>query len=180
MTLRLRKNRGVTVLELAVVIVIIGILACMLLPVAARIQSRADEATCIANLKNLFVGAAGYLHDKESWPQIPNTLLKDDPKGYAKQWVAALSRYGIPHKAWICPAIQRERHEPMSTIEDDETYRVDYIGMAFDDRPTSPKPENPFPWFVESAGFHGRGNLIILSDGNTTSLNDMVGARGGN
>ena len=180
MPYRQQKNRGFTVLELAVVVVIIGILACMLLPVVARVRARADETTCIANLKNLYVGAAGYLQANEAWPQIPNALLKEDPQSYAKKWVTALSAYGIPHKSWICPTIQRERHESMSSIEDDATYRVDYIGMAFDEKPISPKPEKPFPWFVEVAGFHGRGNLIILSNGTTTSLSDMVGARGGN
>lgn len=168
------KNRGMTVLELAVVLVIIAILASMILPLTAGIKARAEEAKCIANLKNLYVGASGYLQANGSWPQIPNTLIKDDPKGYARKWVATLSAYGISHATWICPTIQRQRGESMATIEDDATYRVDYIGMAFDEKPTSPYPKNPFPWFVEMAGFHGRGNLFILSDGSTTSLKDMT------
>ena len=169
-----QTNRGMTVLELAVVLVIIAILATMLLPLTAAMKARADEARCIANLKNLFVGASGYLQANGSWPQIPNTLIKDDPKGYAKKWVAVLSTYGISHATWICPTIQRQRREPMSSIEEDEKYRVDYVAMAFDEKPTSPYPKNPFPWFVEMAGFHGRGNLFILSDGSTTSLADMT------
>lgn len=163
-----------TVLELAVVLVIIAILASILLPMTAGMRARAQEATCIANLKNLYVGASGYLQANGSWPQIPNALIKDDPKEYAKKWVSVLSPYGIAHATWICPTIQRARGESMSSIEDDATYRVDYAAMAFDDRPTSPYPNNPFPWFVEMSGFHGRGNLFILSDGSTTSLADMT------
>ena len=162
-----------TVLELAVVMVIIAILVSMLLPITAGMRTRADEASCIANLKNLYVGAAAYLQANEAWPQIPNTLIKEDPQAYAKKWVSALSPYGISHKTWICPTIQRQRGQSMSTIEDEATYRVDYIGMAFDEKPSSPYPPNPFPWFVEVAGFHGRGNLLILSDGSTTSLADL-------
>lgn len=179
MTYRGQKNRGMTILELATVIVIIGILASMLIPMTAGIKARAEEATCVANLKNLFVAGKGYLQDNGSWPQIPNTLIKDEPKVYARKWVAALSTYGIPHKSWICPAIQRDRGEPMASIEEEEKYRVDYIAMAFDEKPTSPYPENPFPWFVEVAGFHGRGNLMILSNGTATSLKDYVGVKAG-
>lgn len=168
-----RRDCGVTVLELAVVVVIIGILASMLLPIFGGIQERALEATCFANLKNLYVGAASYLHANGSWPQIPNTLLASDPKSYAHRWVDVLKPYGIPHQTWICPTIQRKFAQPMSTIDDNDHYRVDYLGMAFDEKPSSPYPEKPFPWFVEQAGFHGRGNLMILSNGTTTTLADM-------
>lgn len=168
-----QEDRGMTVLELAVVMVIIAILASMLLPITAGMRTRAEEARCIANLKNLYIGAAGYLQANGEWPQIPNTLIKEDPQGYAKKWVSALSPYGIPHQTWICPTIQRQRGQPISSIEEEGTYRVDYIGMAFDEKPSSPYPPNPFPWFVEVAGFHGRGNLLILSDGSTTSVADM-------
>ena len=163
-----------TVLELAVVIVIIGIIASMLIPVVAKFQARADEAKCRQNLRTLFIAAAGYVHDNGSWPQIPNTLIGKDDKAYAKQWVAALAPYGVLHQSWICPAIQRSLGLPLSSIEQDENYRIDYVGVAFDDKASSPYPESAFPWFVEKAGFHGRGNLLILSNGTTTALLDLV------
>ncbi len=172
-SLRVKNIRGVTVLELAVVVVIILILATMLLPISAGIRARADEASCAANLKNLYIGASAYLDSKGSWPQISNSLIKADPQTYAQQWVAALLPFGITHVTWICPSIQRLRGEPISGIDDPSTYRVDYIGMAFDEKQTSPKPANPFPWFIEIAGMHDRGNLIILSNGTMSSLSDM-------
>jgi prepilin-type N-terminal cleavage/methylation domain-containing protein len=169
----LPRTSGMTILELAVVIVIIAILASMLLPIVSSFNSRAEEARCLANLRNLYLGASGYLQANNSWPQIANDLLISDPKKYAKLWVAALSPFGIPHTAWICPTIQRSLGLPLSEIDKDENYRVDYIGVAFDDQPASPHPEDPYPWFVEKAGFHGRGNLLILSNGTTTSLADL-------
>ena len=163
-----------TVLELAVVIVIIGIIASMLIPVVGKFQARSDETKCRQNLRNLFIAAAGYVHDSGSWPQIPNTLIGKDDKTYAKMWVSALAPYGVQHESWICPMIQRSTGLPISSIKEDEHYRIDYVGVAFDDKPSSPYPESAFPWFVERAGFHGRGNLIILSNGTTTALMDMV------
>lgn len=171
---RERSHLGMTVLELMVVVVIIGIIATMLLPVFAGIQARTSEARCTANLKNLFVGASGYLQANGSWPQIPNTLIGKEDKTYAKLWVAALKPYGVPHESWICPTIQRNFGLPISSISQDENYRVDYIGISFDDQPSSPYPQNAYPWFIEKAGFHGRGNLIILSNGSTTSLADLT------
>ena len=168
-----RRDRGMTILELAVVIVIIFIVASMLFPAFSSFQARTSEARCTTNLKNLFVGASGYVQTNASWPQIPNTLIGKDDKTYAKLWVAVLKPYGVPHESWICPTIQRNLGLPMSSVTQDENYRVDYIGIAFDDKPSSPYPENAFPWFVEKAGFHGRGNLLILSNGTTTSLMDL-------
>ncbi len=162
-----------TLLELAVVMVIIAILASMLLPILSSFKSRAEEARCLANLRSLYLGASSYLQSNGSWPQIPNDLIASEAKTYAKKWVTALTPYGIPHSTWICPTIQRTLGSPMSEIDKDENYRVDYIGVSFDDSPSSPYPEEPYPWFLETAGFHGRGNLLILSNGSTTSLEDL-------
>ena len=170
---RLPRNIGMTILELAVVIVIIAILASMLLPFLSSYQSRAEEGKCLANLRNLYVGASGYVQSNGSWPQVPNDIIVSDAKTYGKMWVTALAPFGIPHTTWICPSVQRSLGLPISTIEEDQSYRVDYIGVSFDDKPSSPYPEDAYPWFIEKAGFHGRGNLLILSNGSTTSLADL-------
>lgn len=169
-----RNPAGFTLLEVAVVIVIICILASMLVPLYSNMQDRSSEANCVANLKSLYVGASGYMQANQSWPQIPNTLIISDPVSYAKQWVKVLEPFGIPHQTWICPAMQRAYGKPMSTIEEDENYRVDYIGMAFGPEPHKPYPEKPFPWFVEKGGMHGRGNMLILSDGSVIATADMA------
>ncbi len=162
-----------TILELAVVILIIAILASMLLPFLSSYQTKAEEAKCLANLRNLYVGASGYLQGNGSWPQVSNDIIVSDAKTYGKMWVAALAPYGIPHTSWICPSVQRSLGLSISTIDEAANYRVDYIGVSFDEQPTSPYPEDAYPWFIEKAGFHGRGNLLILSNGSTTSLSDL-------
>lgn len=170
---RLPRNTGMTILEVAVVMVIIAIIASMLLPFLGSARSRAEEARCHANLRNLFVGASGYMQANGSWPQIPNALILSDQKEYARMWVAALKPYGIPYVTWICPTIQGALATPIATDDQDENYRVDYIGVSFDEEPSSPYPDIPYPWFVEKSGAHGRGNLFILSDGSTKSIEDL-------
>lgn len=162
-----------TLLELAVVVVIIAIIASMLFPLYGKMRARSNEAKCFANLRALYVGASGYLQANGSWPQISNELIVSEKAKYAKQWVAVLLPYGVPHVTWICPTVQQGTGLPISSIAEEENYRIDYIGVSFDDQPSSPFPDNPYPWFIEKAGFHGRGNLLVLSDGTTTTLADL-------
>jgi prepilin-type N-terminal cleavage/methylation domain-containing protein len=169
-----------TVLELMVVIVIIAILASMLLPLLSSFTARADEARCIANLKNLYVAASGFLQANSTWPQIPVKLLTDDPPTYAKSWVSALKPYGAPHSSWICPTLQRSFGKPMDSIDEDANYRVDFIAAPFSDNPAAPWQDANHPWFIEKAGVHPRGNLLILTNGTTTSLVDLTGKTLGN
>ena len=169
------RLRGFTILEVVTVIVIIAILATMLLPIYSSFTARAEEARCLANLRNLYVAASGYLQADGSWPQIPAKLIIDDPKTYAKSWVAALAPYGIAHSTWICPTLQHTFGTSMDSLEKTENYRIDFIAAPFDDNPASPRNDPNHPWFIEKAGVHPRGNLLILANGTTTSLLDLTG-----
>lgn len=164
-----------TLLEIMTVVVIIGILAVMLMPIYNRGTESAEEARCVANLKNLFVAASGYLNAAGSWPQIPVEQITADPKTYARSWVNALTPYGAPHKVWICPSMQRSLHISMDEIDKDENYRIDFIATPFDDNPGSPMRTSGHPWFLEKSAQHPRGNLVIRNDGTVTSLKDLLG-----
>jgi prepilin-type N-terminal cleavage/methylation domain-containing protein len=172
------ENGGFTLLEILVVIVIIAILASMLLPVYAAFLSRMEETRCLANLRTLYLAGSGYLQANESWPQIDNKLITEDPKTYARLWVTALKPFGAPHSSWICPTLQKTFAFPMEAIDKDENYRIDFIGAGFDTNPLTPRISETFPWF--KAGVHRRGNLVILANGTTTSLQDLTGATSGN
>ncbi len=169
------RARAFTLLELMVVIVIIAILASMLLPLVSSFSARADEARCLANLRSLYVAANGYLQAAGSWPQVPVKLFVDEPKTYAKLWVAALAPYGAPHSTWICPTTQRNLGTSMEANEKDENYRIDFVATPFSDDPVAPRANPAHPWFMEKAGVHPNGNLFILANGTTSSLLEMTG-----
>jgi len=153
--------------------VIIAILATMLVPLYSSYREHAFEVKCMGNLRNLYVAASGYLEANKSWPQIPANLFASDPLTYAKSWVQALTPYGAPHPVWICPSLQASLQLTMDDIETDAYYRIDYIAPPFDSSEGSPRRSSRHPWFVETAGLHSRGNLLILADGTTTSILDL-------
>lgn len=163
-----------TILELAVVIVIIAILASMLLPFYGAMTARADEGKCLANIRGLHVAASSYLNSNGSWPQIPIQMSVDNPRAYARQWVEALTPFGAPHPSWICPTLQRNLGIPFSAIEEEEHYRIDFLPSSFDSDPATPRRAGGYPWFMEKTAEHPRGQLIILADGTTTALLDIV------
>ncbi len=156
------------------VIVIIGILASMLLPLYSSFQTRSEETKCLANIRNLYLAASGYLNSQGSWPQIPVQDMNDNPSLYARAWVNALSSHGAPHSVWICPTVQKKMAVSMEDIEKEENYRIDFVPTPFDDNPATPRRAARFPWFMEKASSHSRGQLIILADGTTTTLADAV------
>ena len=59
----LRQRKGFTLIELLVVIAIIAILAAILFPVFARARAKAEQTSCLSNLKQLGLAALAYCQD---------------------------------------------------------------------------------------------------------------------
>ena len=164
----LRSRAGFTVMEMAIVVVIIAILAVLLFPVIEKLRARAQRLQCVLNLRNLHVAAAQYVQDNNHWPQIASNSDDESDTPYAQEWITALAPYQVQKKSWICPTLQNVLGNPDYNSAGNE--RVDYFGMPFDDKPMTPYQWPRQPWFVESADMHSHGQLIIFTDG---SISDM-------
>lgn len=173
-----RRLAGFTLLELAVVVVIIAILAGLSLPVLSKLRARAQRVRCANNLRNLAVAANLFVQQNGSWPQIPAAGSGGSTEEqYAEAWIAALAPFGPNRETWICPTMQNLLGNPDYSTP--ETARVDYIATPFDDKPNSPHEWPRQPWFLETGDVHGHGNLIIFTDGSISDLKTVIGQAGG-
>ncbi|HEY3602332.1 MAG TPA: type II secretion system protein [Chthoniobacterales bacterium] len=167
-----RAGRAFTLLELAIALVVVGILATMLLPVYAGMRARAQKAQCIAHLHNLYVAADLYVQRNGSWPQIAHGDSGTGDADFANAWIDALAPFGPTRQTWICPAIEEVLQNP--DYQQPQNARLDYFPMSFDDKPTTPHRWPRQPWFVETANVHGHGNLIIFTDGSVSQTGDLM------
>lgn len=82
MTLKFRDSRGLTLVELVVVIAIIGILAAILAPNALNSIEKSKVAATLADFQAIKGAALGYYADTGAWP--PSAAPGADPGLYAK------------------------------------------------------------------------------------------------
>ena len=167
-----KRRAAFTLLELAIVVVIVAILAVMLLPVYAGLRSRAQRVQCVGNLHSLYLATDLALQRNGSWPQIKRTSSGTGDADYANAWIKALAPFGPTRQTWVCPQVQEILQNP--DYWQPQNARLDYIPMTFDDRPTTPHQWPRQPWFIEAADVHGHGNLIIFTDGSVGESGDLI------
>jgi prepilin-type N-terminal cleavage/methylation domain-containing protein/prepilin-type processing-associated H-X9-DG protein len=108
------RNSAFTLIELLTVIAVIAILAAILIPVVSNVRQKADEATCLNNLRQIGAGIGLFQSDhKGAFPAAVEAWGGDSGPGF---WFQQLADYGLPFKGtrdlgemrnqawWYCPA----------------------------------------------------------------------------
>jgi prepilin-type N-terminal cleavage/methylation domain-containing protein len=159
-----------TLLELMTVIVIVSILAVLFYPIVGWYQARARRVACGENLKGLYACTATYLTSNGGvWPQIK--WDSKDQQTYAREWYNILKPYGLSWSNLICPAVQSKVGNP--DFNQAKWNRMDYMAMPFDDKAWTARKWEYQPWFTERQDIHGRGPLLILTNGTLTDTTDV-------
>ncbi len=115
-TLNMNRSRtsAFTLIELLTVIAVIAILAAILIPVVGNVRQKANEATCLNNLRQIGAAIGLYQSDhKGAFPAVVEAWGASEERGL---WFTQFADYGLPWTAgaslgnmrnqawWYCPA----------------------------------------------------------------------------
>jgi prepilin-type N-terminal cleavage/methylation domain-containing protein len=161
---------GLSLVELLVVLMIIGILAALLIPNISAIQVKAEGAVCNARLRNLWTAFSSQLNDGNGWPQLPPNI-KVGSTEEQQWWLTTTSNsMGLTKRDWNCPTLARASGRDTNS---QQSYLISYLPTLFDARPMTPSKWPRIPWFTEAVGMHGKGNLSVRADGSVCPVQDQ-------
>lgn len=169
MRIKVFRVRAYTLLELLVVIGIIGVLTALVALNYGRIMNMAGQVRCMGNLRGLHSVFSTYVTDYESWPQQPDFNSEADDE-YEAWWINTMQPFGVTEKMWQCATLSKmERQSPKN-----ERSRIHYTPTQFGPEALAARKWQHMPWFTEIANAHGKGALIIFTDGSIRASDEFM------
>jgi prepilin-type N-terminal cleavage/methylation domain-containing protein len=171
-----RREAGLTLLELLLVISMLVVLASILYPSYNYFKRKAEDAVCMANMRSLHAGLSTYLHDHSFiWPQDPSVkegAPSTTESNQAQWWYEQLKDYGPTRETWLCPSERRG----FAIDNDKEHFESTYIPTYFEGEPNQAYKWTRQPWVIERGGFHDQGQAnLIYPDGHMEKHDGMGG-----
>lgn len=80
--MKIKKNKGFTIVELVIVIAVIGILSAILIPTFANLVNDAQKTALQANLRNAYTEYAGYAAAQDGFLSQEEVAFDVDDKVY--------------------------------------------------------------------------------------------------
>jgi prepilin-type N-terminal cleavage/methylation domain-containing protein len=163
-----------TLIEVLAAILILSILVVVSVPSAGLMIARAQEATCVANMRGITVGLHSYLQDhKNIWPQGPSP---NEKKPWEDFWLDVLIPYDISEKKWQCPAFNSVLAG--QGVPPKERPQVHYMPTVFPPEPGIATRWETQPWLIERPSVHKNGPHICFPDGSIKSFNKILAEQG--
>jgi prepilin-type N-terminal cleavage/methylation domain-containing protein/prepilin-type processing-associated H-X9-DG protein len=109
----LRSRRAFTLVELACVVVIVGILATLTVPTFRKIIAKTESVACLSNLRQIGIAVQAAVNDNNGRYPLIETDPTDPvypPEAGAKSLLQTLEPYGINAKVMQCPADLRHNN----------------------------------------------------------------------
>lgn len=160
-----RDLRGVTLVELLIVVALVASLIVLCIQGYKSYRSYVQNKVCVERIKNLGAAFGSCLIAKETWPQMPQDIEQADEEEYFKWWIKEMEPFGPAAEDWWCAT-------DLSLWKQDLAKGgpkvPDYWGSYYP-TPFASGPTIPFlwkqPWLIERTDYHGMGQNLLMPDG---------------
>ncbi len=164
--MRLHSNRGLTLVELLIVIAVIAVLGGIAVPVSMSAVAKSREAACLGNLRQIGAGLQGYLADNNQ--RLPTLALGRESESSPEPVLeTVLLPYVGSADAFHCPADKEQFAKTGSSYHWNITQnglhitKVSFLGA--EDRPEA------VPLVSDKESWHPGGTNFLYADSSSSN-----------